>query len=91
MNGVKKYRPSNDSEGAAFVAGWCGSCEHGRPNREPCDIVARTMWLDVDHPDYPEEWQVCDEGAVCIAHVEIGGPDKAARCDRTVDMFKEGK
>lgn len=86
MSTVRKFQPSNHTQGAAFVADWCGTCQHGL--HEPCDIAARTMWLKVEDPEYPAEWQYnCNDDPVCTAHVENGQPVPPSRCDRTVDMF----
>lgn len=48
-----RYRPSNGSEGDAFMAAWCCHCERGV---HPCEILALTMALEIDHFRYPPEW-----------------------------------
>jgi len=51
------YRPSNGTEGMAFISEWCDECIHDDPENEKfCPIVGATMMLDVDDPDYPKEW-----------------------------------
>lgn len=83
---IRKFQPSNHTVGAAFIADWCGTCQHGQ--YEPCDIAARTMWLKVEDPEYPEEWQYDAEGdPVCTAHTENGQPVPPSRCKHTVDML----
>lgn len=88
---IVKWKPSNHNVGDSFIHDWCGSCVRGQVNdAEPCDILARTMWLEVEDPDYPEEWQRCPIGGpICTAHVELG-QEVPERCKHTVDMF-DGK
>ncbi|OGT55461.1 MAG: hypothetical protein A3E01_09120 [Gammaproteobacteria bacterium RIFCSPHIGHO2_12_FULL_63_22] len=57
----KPYRPSNGSEGEAFMCTWCAKCERDRAHREDwsvdgCPIIVATMALVIDDPDYPKEW-----------------------------------
>jgi hypothetical protein len=73
------YRPSNGSEGDGFYSKWCARCERDRGFREIADdcgclILAMTLALDTDHPDYPREWvEHPTEGPKCTAFVEEGG------------------
>lgn len=67
---TEKYRPSNGSEGIAFMEQFCGRCERDAAYRagtgDSCPIAAITMALRVDHPDYPAEWQYGpDEQPTC--------------------------
>lgn len=88
MTDIVKFRPSNHSQGDAFISDWCGSCRAGQPGEEPCGILARTMWLKLEDPDYPAEWRIDPElGAICTAHDDINEPPKPKRCEHTVDMF----
>lgn len=56
---MKKYRPSNGSEGADFMADFCDKCKRDRAfqldpaNNDGCSIAAHTMAYQIDHPDYP--------------------------------------
>ena len=75
----KTYRPSNGTEGDAFIAAFCERCERDRAFREGtgdgCEILARTLVLDVDDPDYPTEWTYdTDEMPTCTAFVALGSP-----------------
>lgn len=60
--GAKKYRPSNGTEGEAFVYTHCYHCIHGKyehtgdVNDSPCDILSRSFFCDINDKDYPEEW-----------------------------------
>lgn len=87
----RSYRPSNGTEGMAFIDAWCANCVHDRATREDrpedgCRIVAETMALAVDDPAYPEEWVVDAEGAPrCTAFERDEG--LPSRCPDTVDMF----
>lgn len=59
---MKKYRPSNGTEGLCFMEIFCQRCIHeeyvntGDPNSKCCGILNRTFLYDVDHPLYPKEW-----------------------------------
>lgn len=73
---MKKYQPSNGSEGCAFMDKFCEHCVHekfshtGDRNDKCCDILSRSMAYDIDHPKYPEEWIYPESGSpVCTAHV----------------------
>lgn len=68
------YRPSNGSEGEAFMGVWCSKCERDRARREDhdadgCEIIALTMALSIDDPNYPSEWIISpDHGRpICTA------------------------
>ncbi len=58
----KKYRPSNGTEGDMFQELWCSQCAHDAKYRETddgqdgCKILATTMFVGVDDPEYPPEW-----------------------------------
>jgi len=89
----KPYRPSNGTEGEIFQATWCAQCEANRAFREDheradgCPIIANTMALSIDDPDYPAAWHYGPDGQPkCAAFVEIGS-DAAPRCPDTLDMF----
>lgn len=49
------YRPSNGSEGADFMARWCGRCTHDDDGR--CGIALDTMIYQVTDAEYPAEWR----------------------------------
>lgn len=89
MSDIRKFQPSNHTVGDSFIHDWCGSCVRGQVNdTEPCDILARTMWLKVEDPEYPQEWQYNAQGnPVCTAYTEPVQPTAQARCKHTVDMF----
>lgn len=92
----KPYRPSNGTEGEIFQETWCAGCEADRGFREDherfdgCPIIANTMALAIDDPDYPKEWVYRSDGQpMCSAFVEIGSA-QPPRCPDTLDMFTEG-
>lgn len=57
----KKYQPSNGSEGSMFMSFYCENCKHeqylntGVETDKKCDILSRSMILDVKDENYPEE------------------------------------
>ena len=56
---MRKYQPSNGTEGEWFMGKFCDQCihEHPKPDVDPeCEIIILTMGLSVNHKDYPEEW-----------------------------------
>jgi hypothetical protein len=56
---MKKYRPSNGSEGECFMSEHCYQCIHENPDPEKkpkCEIMTFTMCFGVDEPEYPKEW-----------------------------------
>lgn len=59
---MPKYRPSNGTEGEMFMSDWCARCTKDKPPHG-CQIIALTMALEVDHPDYPAEWVEDDDGS----------------------------
>jgi hypothetical protein len=92
-NAGKKYRPSNGTEGEIFVDNFCADCVHDADHRadpeggDGCAILAATLALDIDHPDYPAQWIWGEDGQPrCTAH--CSGDDPAlARCAETMDLF----
>jgi hypothetical protein len=68
-DGMKKYRPSNGTEGECFMAKFCAHCKNDDEENDVfCDIIASTMAFAVDEPGYPEEWQYdCDGKPTCTA------------------------
>jgi hypothetical protein len=86
-----KYRPSNGTEGDGFIGDWCGRCKRDAAFRndegDSCPIVAATLALDVDDPEYPVEWVYDERGQPkCTAFEAEGG---AYRCAETPDMFPD--
>jgi len=61
-NPIKKYRPSNGTEGEIFMTSFCDQCIHDNGETKLCHIIGRTMALDIDDPGYPCEWQYGDDG-----------------------------
>lgn len=97
MTNVIKYRPSNGTEGAAFITAWCGQCARdaaangSKPfddcdDGELCPIIALTFAHDVDEPEYPVEWQMHQGGPVCTAFVPVGTSIAPARCEHTQEL-----
>lgn len=92
---IKLYRPANGTEADLFIEMFCEDCERDRAYRERdegsgCPILARTFMHQIDHPDYPQEWRIDDEGdPICTAFVEQGQdvPLSPERCEHTADMF----
>jgi hypothetical protein len=61
--GIELYQPGNGTAGEAFMSRWCSKCTKDAAHRanpdlaDGCNIIADTMALDVDDPDYPREWR----------------------------------
>ena len=88
-DGWQRYRPPNGSTGAAFMVKWCDKCAMDDPeNKDFCPIIGNTMVLDVDHPDYPDDWIIpANEPrmseAKCTAFRKTPPP---YRCAKTGDL-----
>lgn len=57
---IRKYRPSNGTEGMGFTEYFCDRCLHQHPDwnsPKQCEILCKTMIYSVNDPNYPEEWQ----------------------------------
>lgn len=53
---IRLYRPASGSEGADFMARWCGRCAHDEDG-SGCRIAADTMIFRVTDPQYPAAWR----------------------------------
>lgn len=59
MNEIKKYQPSNGTEGDIFYETYCMNCKHCDPHPlgdKQCEILLLTMIHNVTDPEYPSEW-----------------------------------
>ena len=62
---MKKYQPSNGSEGIDFTETYCMNCTHCDPDpygEKQCDILCRSMVYNINDPEYPREWVKDDDG-----------------------------
>lgn len=72
---IEIYRPSNGTEGMAFMDKFCCHCFHERAMTNPkgegkaCSIVAKTMAFDENDKEYPREWRYIDGKPTCTRHV----------------------
>lgn len=73
---MRKYRPSNGTEGMCFMEQFCDHCIHERYNQtlndddKKCTILSNTMTYDVTDEKYPVEWTYNEQGEpICTAHV----------------------
>lgn len=83
-----KFRPSNGTEGEAFIGAWCDRC--ARDQEQSCPILAATLALEVTHQSYPVEWILDANGQPqCTAFVHDGEAEPRQRCEHTDDMFKD--
>lgn len=54
---MKKYRPSNGTEGMYFMDKFCDNCIHENPESgKSCDLIAMSMCYDINDTEYPKEW-----------------------------------
>ncbi|ALN97231.1 DUF550 domain-containing protein [Flavobacterium psychrophilum] len=62
VNHIKKYQPSNGTEGSIFMAKHCEQCIHekfihtAKDGDKQCDIATRSMIHNINDDEYPEEW-----------------------------------
>lgn len=67
---MKRYRPSNGTEGEGFMEAHCYQCLHERwihrqkedRDEDKCVIINLTMGYDVNDPEYPDEWTYDEKG-----------------------------
>lgn len=70
---MKKYRPSNGTEGMWFEDAFCNHCMHQNPDptkEKNCEIAMRAFCFDLKDEQYPIEWQYDPLGhPTCTAFV----------------------
>jgi len=60
---MKKYRPTNGTEGMSFCEKFCENCIF----ENDCDIIFLSMSFDVEDDHYPKELQYDKNGEpICI-------------------------
>lgn len=65
----RKYRPSNGTEGDMFMREFCEQCKHDDGEDKLCEIIALSMSYDVEHDEYPVEWQYGKDGQpLCVKY-----------------------
>ena len=75
----RRYRPSNGTEGMAFMDRFCDRCRRDEAYRldegDSCLIAAATMVFQEDEAGYPREWVYGPFGPCCTAFepMEDGG------------------
>jgi len=68
---MKKYRPSNGTEGMGFIESFCENCIHEKfmhTNSDDdlkCEILSNSMLYDLSDPEYPSEWTYDALGKPC--------------------------
>lgn len=73
---IKKYRPSNGTEGLGFMSRFCEQCsrDDGGIGEVVCEIIGDTMCYDVDEPEYPAAWTYDSNGAPCCTEFRPAAP-----------------
>lgn len=93
----ERYMPSNSTEGYSFIETWCGTCARDKAAREgadidDCDDDEVCQILGASFRDEAVEWRELEDGrCICVAHVPVGSPVPAPRCEHTHDMFECGE
>lgn len=70
---MRKYRPSNGTEGIEFMNRWCFRCAHGVPDADGwplCEVLAASFCFPLGDEGYPHELIYSDIGPRCTAFVE---------------------
>lgn len=65
---MRKYQPSNGTEGIMFTEQHCMQCLHCDPDPEgakQCEILCLSMGYDVKDKEYPKEWCYVDDKPTC--------------------------
>ncbi len=92
-----QYQPSNGTEGACFIEGWCCNCARDKEmngtrdaeGRDPgdddfCPILGASMSEDGGVVEWRE---IGDFEYRCMAFVPLDQPVPAPRCEHTLEMF----
>lgn len=84
---MRKYRPSNGTDGDCFMSQFCSHCTKDT-EENPCEILGRSLAYSIDDPSYPTEWIEDERGPRCTAFTtpEL---EEVYRCDETPDLFAE--
>lgn len=81
---MRKYQPSNGTEGEWFTDKYCWKCQNCDPDPEgkkQCHILGTAMACSITDEEYPKEWTYDkDDNPICTAHKpwdwdELGDPD----------------
>lgn len=81
---MRKYKPSNGTEGMIFWEKYCMNCTQFDPlegGTKDCDIMMRSMMYDIEDPEYPEEFTIDETNApICTKWQQwdwetMGDPD----------------
>lgn len=65
-----KYRPSNSTDGEAFMSEFCYQCHkmpHSPEADNQCAILGATFFYGTDEPEYPIQWQQDGKSSWCTA------------------------
>lgn len=72
FEGFEIFTPSNGTEGEIFMSRWCARC--ARDDFDPetgeggCPIIAYTMALREEDPDYPRDWRIGEDSQpMCVS------------------------
>lgn len=90
---TKPYRPSNGTEGECFFHSFCYQCaRYGQEGA--CEILGRSLQLEIDDPDYPKEWvsdgfgdKGYEQNPRCTAFIPEDESVPEERCKDTLEMF----
>ena len=85
---MKKYRPSNGSEGEMFEAQFCDNCLFSKTSLG-CPIQTAAMAYDIDDPRYPGVWCVDEEGCpTCTMFAGISDKRIVSVCMMKTEDFQ---
>ena len=80
---MKKYEPSNGTEGCWFTGLFCDNCEHERAYRNNpekaagCKILTNTFLFSTNDKYYPGEWTFDkDDKPTCTSFVKEVTPEE---------------
>ena len=90
----RQFKPSNSTEGYAFIGQWCENCARDCPSNgskefDECDDSELCQILAASFRGEAKEWVEHDDGRTeCTAFVPMGDV-VPQRCSATQDMFGE--
>jgi len=85
---MQLYRPSNGTEGEAFISRWCDNCMREGDELAPCHILTATLIFPVTAPEYASQWVRTPAGPRCTAFAPRDGQEQGAMFDdRQLEIF----
>jgi len=86
---MKKWYPSNSSDGMAFTGKFCMNCFHekaeftGNDNDKKCPILMKSFFEE------PDEWVYGENGATCTEHYPYDWAESIKRQNEKKEVVED--